>query len=198
MLWRSKLLVLIRRRLSAGWWQSTGLKLKQLSDELCLCVHMAHYYRNAHRHATDNNSVRKELQHIGTVCCNLHCRSVAVADGNKLVAVPEWQSMEMQMVFFRPVARCVHSLQRHDCDQHARRMLSVQLEIPKPQALTLLLAMLTASHVDNGSLLADTKIAVVDYRMELYESAVDLRKMRLLADGRSWRRLQQEMREAPD
>lgn len=64
--------------------------------------------RNAHCSERDKNStMQSERLQTGTVCYNLRCRSVAVADDNKLVAVPELQSMVQQTVSYRLSAKCV-------------------------------------------------------------------------------------------
>lgn len=94
-------------------------------------VHMAHS-----RNVLHSSSKKSELQ-TDSVCCNLHCRELAVVDDNKLVVVLESQSMaKLQLqVFLRP-KKHVHNSLRPGCVQCAMIMTtSAQLEILKPQVL---------------------------------------------------------------
>lgn len=60
---------------------------------------MAYGWRKRKHHlASDSSWMQTELKRSG-VCCNLHCRLLAVADGNKLVVASELQSMAKQKVF---------------------------------------------------------------------------------------------------
>lgn len=132
------LAIIGERQVCAAVVQLKRLNLTQTSavtNATYLCVHMA-YCCNEFQTESDSNSRRSEQQHIGLVCYNPRCRSVAVADDNKLVVVLVMQSMEPKMVCFHPNEKSVHNSQLLGC--YARReirMLFVQSEIPEPQAL---------------------------------------------------------------
>lgn len=65
------------------------------------------------------SSTQTERPHTEAACRNqLRCRSVAVVDDNKLVAVGELQSEELQKAFVRRWVRCVHSCEHHGCARH--------------------------------------------------------------------------------
>lgn len=195
-------LIMNGRRLSVGWLQSTGLESRQLSVAEMRPYWYVHIGRCccSARHLKLDNNLKSELLHTEWVCYSLRRKVFAVADDdNKLVAVPELQSMVLLTVFFR--SRSGQSWPPHGCDLHCVKMHSALSEILRPRVSTWWSATVHAArpalHDDGnfgiGGMLR--QCLAVGCRWGLCELVGDLGRMRW---HRSWRMWRLAWRGAPD